>query len=205
MGRRPENSSGGKRKFFDRHAEGWEEGNCGDQAGYEELVRALGLAAGDTVVEPGCGTGLVSSLILNIIGPSGRLFATDISSHMLTQAEKKNLPANVSFHLADAACLPFPDECADSVVCFRVFPHIDNQVGALDEFRRVLKKDGRLVIAHSAGRARLNDYHARVGGEVADDMLPDRAELAGLLAAHGFDLQSLEDRSDRYLALAVKQ
>ncbi|HLA41585.1 MAG TPA: methyltransferase domain-containing protein [Candidatus Glassbacteria bacterium] len=205
MGKRFEKSLEEKQKFFDRHAQAWDEENRLEQDKLAELVGELGLAPGDVVVEPGCGTGLVSSLILKIIGESGRLLAADVSRLMLEQAEKKHLFPNVSFQHADAGRLPFPDAAADAVVCFRVFPHLDDKSGALREFNRVLKSGGRLAIAHASGRDSLNEYHAGVGGEVATDMLPDRTELIRLLALHGFELHSLTDRDDRYLALAVKQ
>ena len=124
---------------------------------------------------------------------------------MLEQAEAKGLPGHVSFHYADAVKMPLPAGCADAVVCVRVFPHIDDQHSALGEFNRVLKRGGRLVIAHLAGREQLNRYHTEVGGEVAEDMIPDEAETQALLESHGFELVSLDDRTERYLLFARKK
>lgn len=205
MAQRSEKGTGKKQRFFDRYAPGWDAGESGKKEAFRALVKALGLKAGDTVVEPGCGTGVISKLILEEIGESGRLYCLDISKGMLEQAEARGLPSRVSFHHADAANMPLPDHCADTVACVRVFPHIDDQRGALSEFNRVLKSGGRIVIAHLAGREQLNRYHAEVGAEVAGDMIPDEGEMRMLLESYGFELVLLDDRKERYLLIARKK
>ena len=203
--RSEKNGNHDKQKFFDRHASGWDSGEACRKEEIRALVKSLGLKPGDTVVEPGCGTGVISRFILEQIGESGRLYGLDISQEMLDQARAKGFAANASFHHADAAGMPLPDGCADAVVCFRVFPHLDDRQGALGEFSRVLKSSGRLVIAHISGREKLNCYHAELGGEVAEDMIPDEAEIRTLLESYGFELVSLDDRDERYLLLARKK
>ena len=51
-----------------------------------EAVHRLELAAGDTVIDVGCGTGASFDLIEKRIGPEGRLIAIDLSPDMLAQA-----------------------------------------------------------------------------------------------------------------------
>jgi len=200
-----EKSTSNKGRFFDRYTTGWDSEEVGKKEAIRALVKALGLKAEDTVVEPGCGTGVISKFILEEIGENGRLYGLDISKRMLEQAEAKGLPSRALFYHADAANMPLPADCADAVVCFRVFPHIDNHHSALSEFNRVLKSGGRLIIAHLAGREQLNRYHAEVGGEVADDMIPDEDEMRTLLESYGFELVSLDDREERYLLCACKK
>jgi ubiquinone/menaquinone biosynthesis C-methylase UbiE len=205
MAQRFEKSTGNKQKIFDRCAPEWDAEEVGKKEAIRALVKALGLKAGDTVIEPGCGTGVISKFILEEIGENGRLYGLDISKRMLEQAEAKGLPSRALFYHADAANMPLPAGCADAVVCVRVFPHIDDQHSALSEFNRVLKNGGRLIIAHLAGREKLNRYHAEVGGEVAEDMIPDEDEMRTLLESYGFELISLEDREERYLLCARKK
>jgi ubiquinone/menaquinone biosynthesis C-methylase UbiE len=194
----------GKQRFFDEHAPSWENGRR-DDALLEDLVAAISLEPGDFVVEPGCGTGLVSELLLQRIGENGRLLAFDISPKMIAQARDKIMGPQVEFRVADAGAVPLESTMADAVVCVRVFPHLDNQPLALSEFNRVLKSGGLLTIGHTAGREMLNEYHARVGGEVAEDMIPDEPGMRALLADSGFELLSIEDREERYLVIARKR
>jgi ubiquinone/menaquinone biosynthesis C-methylase UbiE len=193
-----------KQKFFDRHAASWDKKQGEKDESLRALVKDMDLKPDDLVIEPGCGTGLFSAILLEHLGDRGKLYGVDISKEMLDQAEIKGFGPRVSFHHADASRLPFPEDFADAVVCFRAFPHYSDKPGALSEFNRVLKEGGLLVIAHPAGREKINEIHTRAGGEVADDMLPDKGDMRKLLEKAGFDLVSLEDRNDRYLLRAGK-
>ena len=199
-----EKSSHEKQQFFDRHAADWDKERGEKEEHLRALVKEMGLNPGDTVIEPGCGTGLFSAILLEYLGEGGKLYGVDISKQMLEQAEAKELGPRAFFYHADAARMPFSGSVADTVVCFRAFPHYDDRPGALAEFNRVLKAEGLLVIAHLAGREQLNEFHAGAGGEVATDMLPDESGMRRLLSAAGFDLISVEDREGRYLLRAGK-
>ncbi len=52
-------------------------------------VDSLELSKGGTVVELGCGTGLNFSLVLDKIGPEGKMIGVDITDKMLDQAKKR--------------------------------------------------------------------------------------------------------------------
>src|ERR1700759_5167472 len=74
-------------------------------------VRALGLRAGDTVIDIACGTGLNFPLIQDAIGPGGHLVGVDLTDAMLAQAQDRiaaNGWGNVSLVQADAAGYDFP-------------------------------------------------------------------------------------------------
>src|SRR5215469_4258115 len=74
-------------------------------------VRALGLRAGDSVVDIACGTGLNFALIEEAIGPDGRIVGVDLTDAMLARAQdriEKNGWRNVSLVHADAAEFDFP-------------------------------------------------------------------------------------------------
>jgi ubiquinone/menaquinone biosynthesis C-methylase UbiE len=51
-------------------------------------VRRLGLHAGDTVLDVGCGTGMSFALLRNAVGPSGRVIGIEQSPEMLERARK---------------------------------------------------------------------------------------------------------------------
>jgi len=75
-------------------------------------VNALELSKGDTVVELGCGTGLNFPLVLDIIGPEGKLIGVDITDKMLDQARKRAVENgwnNVELVQSDFAEYPFPN------------------------------------------------------------------------------------------------
>ncbi len=74
-------------------------------------VQALGLRAGDSVIDIACGTGLNFRLLEEVIGPDGRIVGVDLTDAMLAQAQDRiaaNGWSNVSLVQADAAEFDFP-------------------------------------------------------------------------------------------------
>ena len=74
-------------------------------------VQALGLRAGDSVIDIACGTGLNFPLIEEVIGPAGRIVGVDLTDAMLAQAHSriaKNDWSNIRLVHADAADFDFP-------------------------------------------------------------------------------------------------
>lgn len=75
-------------------------------------VAALGLHAGDTVVDVACGTGLNFALLERAVGPSGRIVGVDLTDAMLDRARRRTDAhgwGNVRLVQADAAEFVFPD------------------------------------------------------------------------------------------------
>jgi demethylmenaquinone methyltransferase/2-methoxy-6-polyprenyl-1,4-benzoquinol methylase len=76
-------------------------------------MQALGLHAGDTVIDVACGTGLNFPLLQEVIGPDGRIIGVDLTDAMLAQARGRiemNGWSNVSLVQADAVDFEFPSE-----------------------------------------------------------------------------------------------
>jgi demethylmenaquinone methyltransferase/2-methoxy-6-polyprenyl-1,4-benzoquinol methylase len=76
-------------------------------------VQALGLRAGDSVIDIACGTGLNFPLIEEVIGPGGRIVGVDLTDAMLARAQDRiavNGWRNISLVQADAAEFDFPAE-----------------------------------------------------------------------------------------------
>ena len=74
-------------------------------------VRALGLRAGDTVVDMACGTGLNFPLLQEAVGPGGRIVGVDLTDAMLARAQDRiaaNGWGNISLVQSDAASFDFP-------------------------------------------------------------------------------------------------
>src|SRR5438552_18452461 len=69
-------------------------------------IQALGLCAGDSVVDLACGTGLNFPVIEEAIGPDGRIVGVDLTDAMLAQAKDRietNGWSNISLVQAEAA------------------------------------------------------------------------------------------------------
>ena len=108
------------------------------------------LNPGEAVLDIGCGGGVDSLVAAHLVGPPGRVVGVDVTAEMLIRA-RANLDltglANVSFKVASAEALPFPDREFDVVISNGVFNLTVDKEQALRETRRVLKPGGRLMLA----------------------------------------------------------
>lgn len=137
------------------------------------LFRLTGPLTGQRVLEPGCGTGRLTELLAEKIGPHGEVVAMDISPRMVAAARRRLLgAANVDLRLGAVESAADPLGRFDLVLCHQVFPHFADRAAALRTLARILKLDGRLVISHFIPFAEINDVHRKAGTAVADDLMP---------------------------------
>jgi len=96
------------------------------------------------ILEVGVGTG--SSF--KDYPPSERIVAVDISQEMLRRAEEKlrSYSGKIELRREDVQNLSFRDETFDTVFTSWVFCSVTDPVKGLTEVRRVLKKEGRLLM-----------------------------------------------------------
>lgn len=105
---------------------------------------------GESVLDVGCGAGVDTLVAAAKTGPGGRAVGIDLVSEMLQRAGenlRKTTLGNVSFAEASAEELPFADRSFDVVLSNGVFNLIPDKLRALREAWRVLKPNGRLMIA----------------------------------------------------------
>jgi len=131
----------------------------------EILHRAKG-----KILEVGVGTG--SSF--RDYPPNKQIVAVDISKEMLLRAREKlkNYDGSIKLRREDVQDLSFEDEAFDTVFTSWVFCSVTDPVKGLTELRRVMKKDGQLLMlehVRSEGRIlgyvmdKLNPLIAKVG------------------------------------------
>ncbi|MBS3818863.1 class I SAM-dependent methyltransferase [bacterium] len=194
-----------RKEFFDRMASDWEkEHRCQkEQAKLEKLAGYFPLSQGHWVLDAGCGTGRLIPFIRKSIGTQGSLVEMDFSREMLKIGQEKYFSENTGFVQSNAQTIPLQNDNFDVVICFALFPHLSQKEKALKEFRRVLKPQSPLVIAHPMSREELNRFHSHVKGPVAQDFLPDRREMEQLFSAARFHNLSIKDEPSLYIAQAT--
>ncbi|MFN0028027.1 MAG: class I SAM-dependent methyltransferase [Acidimicrobiales bacterium] len=107
---------------------------------FTELLEGV-VPAGGTAIDVGCGTGETLT-VLRTLGAT-RAAGTDLSADALASAATHGERA-VTRALAEQ--LPFPDSCADVLVSADVLEHLDSDRVALEEYRRVLRPGGALLV-----------------------------------------------------------
>ncbi len=120
------------------------------------------------ILDFGCGTGVLQEEFEKRFNAKG--FGIDISKKAINYCKKRGL---IGVKLFDGEKIPFKSESFDLVTAIDVLEHIDNDLGALKEIKRVLKKKGLailLVPAHqslwSARDVRLQHFRRYQVGEL---------------------------------------
>lgn len=117
-----------------------------DQAWRRAAVKAATVRPGDVVLDVACGTGDLTEAFART--PAGSVLGVDFTFNMLQHAQRKReaRQADVAYALGDAQQLPAADGSADVVSIAFGIRNVASPQRAIDEFHRVLKPGGRLVI-----------------------------------------------------------
>ena len=107
-----------------------------------QALRRAGVGRGATVLDVGCGTGLLAREALALIGPQGRLVGVDPSPGMLAQAGF----GGAEFLEGSAEALPVEGQSFDFVTMGYALRHIGDVQAAFREFHRVLKPGGTVLV-----------------------------------------------------------
>ena len=124
--------------------------NEGNRLINERAIAALQLEDHHQVLEIGMGNGFFVPQLLNT-AQNIRYHGCDFSEIMVDEATKNNAAfigkGQVQFHLTNGIALPFDAATFDRVLSINTIYFWERPTEQLDEIRRVLKKDGQLLLA----------------------------------------------------------
>jgi SAM-dependent methyltransferase len=109
---------------------------------FEKLVRKFTPVIRPTILDAGCGTGGMSTRLSQF----GKVRAVDIDKHVVALAKSRGVNAQVG----SVVKLPFRNASFDIVISIDVLVSVKDDLKALREMSRVLKKNGILIIRLSA-------------------------------------------------------
>nr|MDQ3818782.1 methyltransferase domain-containing protein [Acidobacteriota bacterium] len=113
-----------------------------------KAVDRLELKEGASVLEIGCGTGRNLALLVEAVGPEGRVYGVDLSEGMLAKAEELRTQSgwrNVTLARSDAASYDAPEH-VDGVIFSLSYAVMPNHREVLRRAWEQLSPGGRLVI-----------------------------------------------------------
>jgi ubiquinone/menaquinone biosynthesis C-methylase UbiE len=111
------------------------------------LLKSLGLKDTATIIDVGCGSGRLASVLASM--PGVTYIGTDVVPELLNYAEAKCGRPDWRFVLVSDLTMPVLDGSADFVVFFSVLTHLTELEGieCLREARRVIKSNGQIVVS----------------------------------------------------------
>lgn len=155
----------------------------------EATLRAVGIAANDTVVDLCCGDGYFTAALAHLAGP-GHVFGVDLDPAMLQQARSVcQQVGNCTFVEGDARELHSRITApVDVVLIANTFHGVPDKTGLAQTIHDVLKPGGRFIVINWHARAREETavLGQPRGPATAMRMTPET--LAAAVTPAGFDL-----------------
>jgi len=131
---------------------------------YDSALDLAGFSEKDTVLDVATGTG---RMLLQILKRGCKVVSGDIDAGALDRAKERlgDLAGKPTLVVMDAHKLPFDDESFGAVVVANAIHELDDARGALDDIRRVLQPNGKLLVTefNSTG-FELMELHHRMQG-----------------------------------------
>lgn len=161
----------------------------------EQTLTYLGLKAGQTVADVGCGPGFFTLPAARIVGPTGMVYAIDIEPKMLDLVRTRALAANlehVEARRGERDRIPLGDATANLTICALLLHDVDDRAGLIRELIRITARNGRIAVVEW-----IPDVH---------DPKPNRLqpqETASLFAQAGYPVLEVSPLGTRqYLLVA---
>jgi ubiquinone/menaquinone biosynthesis C-methylase UbiE len=126
-----------------------ERGRSGYMAVVRGLLDALAITPGESVLEVGCGSGVIMRELARRTAGANRLLGRDMNQYLLREARalarREGLLDGIDFGEGQAEALPLPDAAVDVALSSTVFEEGDADL-MLSEIVRVTRPGGRVGI-----------------------------------------------------------
>ena len=183
---------------------------CRGQESYraeaERLAPLLHWQAGSVVADIGAGDGEMTQLVAERVGPTGRVYSTEIDTKKLDHlqelaAKSKNI---ITVQAAEAAT-NLPPACCDSILLRRVYHHFPQPPEMDASLFKSLKPGGLLAVIDFPPRSWLPDTKEHVPQNRGGHGVEEKIVVEELTAA-GFEVVSRPEnwRDDDYCLIFRK-
>ncbi|MFC1568889.1 class I SAM-dependent methyltransferase [bacterium] len=187
------------RDYFNALASEWSS-RMPDDSHFRELLIQFGVTEGDRVLDTGAGTGRMTKHLIDLVGIDGQVVAQDFALKMVQEGQANLIHSSVYWVCDDLCSMGLQSNYFNKVLCFSVFPHLQDPGLVLNEIYRVLQPGGKLLILHVSGRDQLNAFHASLEGVVQSDRLPSSEDILAYFRQAEIDPVTIVDQDNLYWA-----
>lgn len=113
----------------------------------EHIIRyeaARDLVKDQVVLDIACGSGYGTAVLSE---NATKVYGVDIDEETISYARENYGRKNIEYIVGSATKIPLPDDCVDVVVTYETIEHIKDYKKFLVETKRVLKKDGLILVS----------------------------------------------------------
>ncbi|MCW2877880.1 MAG: rebM3 [Sphaerisporangium sp.] len=172
-----------------------------------KVVDALGLRAGEHLLDAGCGLGAPAILIAEETG--ARVTGITVSGVEVAEAQKRaeasGLGDLVSFQYGDYMTLPFAEGTFDAIMAIESLQCAPDTVEALAEFLRVLRPGGAISIAEYTTEAGATPEQIRRFAEhLGVEKVPTLLEYIEAVKSVGFLVEEYTQCGPRVFGVGPK-
>lgn len=173
-----------------------------DQYSFEKLEQ-IGLS-NKVVVDIGCGDGRHAQKIYEL--GASKVIGVDNSEAMVALAGE-NATADIVFGLGEASDTGQEDEVADLIFSNFVIHYIKDLSPVFEEFNRILKKGGKVVMTFNIFETEDSTLHnteapLKLGGViVVTNLVKSHSEITEAVESNGFTIDSYEAIDNSYLSI----
>jgi len=116
------------------------------------ILEEIGINAGETVVDFGCGVGFFVIEAARMVGEKGKVIAVDINREVLDAVKKKSMEGGFKNIYGLKADLELPNstglgnQSADLVLIINLLYLVKERQNVINEAYRILRKGGRMAV-----------------------------------------------------------
>jgi 2-polyprenyl-3-methyl-5-hydroxy-6-metoxy-1,4-benzoquinol methylase len=148
-----------ERQLYDTNNPWW-----GEHIHRYEAVAKLLPGTSLRVLDIACGSGFGSDFIARL---GNIVVGGDLSKETIEDCKARFQRTNIEFEVIDGTAIPFSDETFDAVISFETIEHTTDYQKMLNEFKRVVKKEGLIILStpnflvNSPHGVIINPYHTQ--------------------------------------------
>lgn len=187
-----------ERAFFNEKAATWDQQVTHNPQKITTMLKKIGIQKGESILDVGCGTGILTPYLLKEIEEEGWILSIDLAEEMIKRAKMKTTHPQVEYRRGNVL-EDLGNQSFHHIICYSMFPHFEDKRQAIHQMKTHLKPGGTLTIAHGSSRDEINGIHKRQCGEVvAEDRLPSSQVLRAFGEEVGLEKTHLTDTSQSF-------